>query len=812
MKLKACSIVLFLFISVVAVAQHSFSGVVTDENGTPIPDVEVYVREASKSTTTDSSGSFTIANIASGTYSIVIFGFAYDLVEERFEINKDIKENYTLNQLGESLSEVVLTNRREKIFALRSLRKVEGTAIYAGKKSEVVILDQLTANLAANAPRQIYSQVVGLNIYENGDAGLQLNIGGRGLDPNRSANFNIRQNNYDISADVLGYPESYYTPPAEALSEIQVVRGAASLQYGTQFGGLINFKFRQPNPTKKVELISRQTAGSYGLLTSFNSLSGTMGKFSYYTYFNYKEGDGWRPNSQFNSRNYFAHVGYQLSENTKITGELTLFNYLAKQAGGLTDVQFLEDPDFSNRDRNWFDVDWKVYSLRLDHAFSAKTDFSLNLFGLDARRSAVGFRTNRVSQPDDLEEPRELLVDDFSNWGAEARLLTRYQIGAKDAVFLIGSKYYDASNSQKQGPGTTAGDADFSFATNQFPNYERQAEFDFPNRNLAVFGENIFNITDRFTVTPGFRYEYIKTASEGSFKNIVLDLAGNPLVNEEVADNRDFERNFLLLGAGITYDLAPSVELYGNFSQNYRSVTFNDIRVVNPSFVVDENITDEEGFTADLGARGRLDDILSYDASLFAVRYNERLGEVLFVDTDNSIKRRRGNIGDAFIYGFEFFGDWNVRNTFFRESENIKLNLFTNLALTDSEYISSDAVGVEGNQVEFIPQINLKTGVNFGYKNFTGSVLYTYVTEQFTDATNAEQDVNDNQRGIEGTIPSYGILDISATYTWKQFKIEAGMNNALDEVYFTRRATGYPGPGIIPSEPLTFYTTLQIKL
>ena len=28
---------------------------------------------------------------------------------------------------------------------------------------------------------------------------------------------------------------------AEAIKEIQVVRGAASLQYGTQFGGLINF-------------------------------------------------------------------------------------------------------------------------------------------------------------------------------------------------------------------------------------------------------------------------------------------------------------------------------------------------------------------------------------------------------------------------------------------------------------------------------------------------------------------------------------------------------------------------------------------
>ena len=812
MRLKVYNTFIFILIATTVIAQSSLSGTISSQDGKALEDVEIYLREANQVASTDASGKYRFENIENGTYNLIVFGLAYELVEQQIRVEGETVKDYTLTPLGESLSEVVLTSRREKIFALRSLKKVEGTAIYAGKKSEVVLVDQLTANLAANAPRQIYSQVVGLNIYENGDAGLQLNIGGRGLDPNRSANFNIRQNNYDISADVLGYPESYYTPPAEALKEIQVVRGAASLQYGTQFGGLINFKFREPVKDKKIELISRQTAGSYGLLTSFNSLSGTVGKLSYYTYFNYKEGDGWRPNSQFNSRNYFAHVAYELSERTTLTGELTLFNYLAKQAGGLTDAQFIEDPNFSNRDRNWFDVDWKVYSLRLDHAFSDKTDFSLNVFGLDAQRSAVGFRTNRVSQPDDVEEPRELLVDNFTNWGAEARLLSRYRIGDKDAVFLIGSKYYDASNSQQQGPGTTAADADFSFATEQFPNYERQAQFDFPNKNLAVFGENIFNLTDRFTVTPGFRFEYIKTESAGSYKDIVLDLAGNVLVNQDVADNRDFERDFLLLGLGTTYQLSPAVELYGNFSQNYRSVTFNDIRVVNPSFVVDEDIKDEEGFTVDIGARGRIDNKFAYDVSAFGVRYDDRLGEVLFEDTDGSIKRRRGNIGDAFIYGLEVFTDWNLRNTFFESHKEFKLNLFTNLALTSSEYLSSEEIGVEGNEVEFIPDVNLKTGLNFGYKNLTASVQYTNLTEQFTDATNAPQDVNDNQRGIEGSIPSYGVLDVSAAYSWKQFKLEAGLNNALDESYFTRRATGYPGPGIIPAEPLTFYTTLQIKL
>jgi Fe(3+) dicitrate transport protein len=42
--------------------------------------------------------------------------------------------------------------------------------------------------------------------------------------------------------DVLSYPESYYATLTEALAEIQVVRGAASLQYGTQFGSIIKLK------------------------------------------------------------------------------------------------------------------------------------------------------------------------------------------------------------------------------------------------------------------------------------------------------------------------------------------------------------------------------------------------------------------------------------------------------------------------------------------------------------------------------------------------------------------------------------------
>lgn len=823
MKLKEFSYLLLLLVSFPVFGQLTISGQVTDVEGNPVPDAEMYIKELERLEITNNEGAFLIENLTAGTYTIVVFAYEFEIIEQDVTINGNTEFNPVMNPLKvQNLSEVVITQKRQEIFALKQLKKVDGTAIYAGKKNEVVLLDGITGNLAANNPRQIYSQVVGLNIYDNGDAGLQLNIGGRGLDPNRTANFNTRQNGYDISADVLGYPESYYTPPAEALEEIQVVRGAASLQYGTQFGGLVNFKFKQPNSSKKIEWTSRQTLGSYNLKTSFNSLSGTVGKFSYYTYFNYKEGNSFRPNSDYNSRNYFAHVGYQFSDKTKVTVETTFLNYLAKQPGGLTDAQFIEDPTFSNRERNWFDVDWKLFSVRLDHKFSSKTDFSLNVFGLDASRSALGFRTNRVSQPDDPEEPRELLIDNFQNWGAEARLLTRYKLGDTESALLIGSKIYRTDNDQRQGPGTSAANADFNFADDEFPNYERQSQFNFPNSNLAFFGENIFNISPKLTLTPGFRLEHIKTESIGSYKNIVLDLAGNPLLNEEVEDNREFDRTFLLLGLGATYKLNSSVEFYGNFSQNYRSVTFSDIRVVNPSFQVDENISDEDGFTADIGFRGRHKNVLSYDVSAFSLLYDNRLGEILKSETQTnalgeevetgSIVRFRGNIGTAFMYGLESFANWSVKETFFSASDKLKLNYFMNLALTNSEYLSSEETNVEGNKVEFIPDVNLKTGLNFGYGNILGSLQYTYLSSQFTDATNALQDVNDNQRGIEGEIPAYDILDFSLSYVYKNWKLETGINNVLDNSYFTRRATGYPGPGIIPSEPRTFYATLQFKL
>ena len=142
-------------------------------------------------------------------------------------------------------------------------------------------------------------------------------------------------------------------------------------------------------------------------------------------------------------------------------------------------------------------------------------------------------------------------------------------------------------------------------------------------------------------------------------------------------------------------------------------------------------------------------------------------------------------------------------------SDQYRLNAFLNLSKISSKYTRSDQAGIEGNEIEYVPKINFKSGINFGYRKLKTSIQYSYVSKQFSDASNA---IVGNSSGIIGQIPDYNIVDVSLSYNINKFKIESGVNNFFNENYFSRRAVGYPGPGIIPSPKRNYYLSLEIKL
>ena len=785
--------------------QNIISGkIISSESKQAIKGVEIFEKNIGKIAQTNSEGFYEFST-KKNNISLIFFAYNYNVYEQKLNFSGDTIINKELLPLSKQLMEVEITQRKQKIFEIKRLNDIEGTSIYAGKKNEVILVNQSMANLASNNARQIYSQVSGLNIYQNDDAGLQLNIGGRGLDPNRTANFNTRQNGYDISADVLGYPESYYAPASEGLEEIQIIRGAASLQYGTQFGGLVNFIMKKPNLEKNTEIISRNTIGSNQLYTNYTSLSGRVNKFSYISFINYKRGNGFRPNSKFESSNIYTHIGYELNSKLKLSTEITFLDYLSQQAGGLSDMMFNQNSLQSNRERNWFKVGWLLYNFQVFYTPSKNNSLSLNLFGLKANRYALGFRTNRVSQIDSFEE-RDLIKSDFNNFGFEAKYLKKYLLNNHQSAFMIGTKFYKADNYSVQGPGSDSIEPDFNFDISNYPNYNNQSNYRYPNLNIALFGENIFKINTSLSFTPGIRFEHIKTESIGFYKKINLDGADNVILDSTIYNNNNNERKFVLVGTGLSYK--KDVEIYGNISQNYRSVTFADISIINPAFVINPNIKDEKGFTIDLGIRGDFKNIFSYDISGFNLFYNDRIGFVQKEFEDGSVKSERGNVGDAKIYGLETLIDINI-NKLISGGDNNIFTFYINTSFINSEYVDSDKNGIIGNRVEFIPKINLKSGIRLGYKNILTNLQFTFLSDQFTDASNA---VESNLSGVIGLIPSYNVLDLSASYKYKKLKFEFGINNMLDNKYFTRRATGYPGPGIIPSPNRNIYTTIEIRL
>lgn len=685
------------------------------------------------------------------------------------------------------------------------LLKNEEMFIYHAKKSEKIILDKQEINKSTNNTRQIYGLISGLNSIQSSSSGLGTEIGVRGLSAERSSNLNIRQNGYDISADALGYPDAYYIPPAQTIEVIESVRGAGALQYGTQFGGMINYKLKNCdflNDSFALEV--NQTVGSYNFSNSLVAVQGKKGKVSFYANFIYKQGDDWKPNSAFNSKNVYAALNYKINSKLELKLDYTHYYYLAQQPGGLTDAMYEDDYTQSIRDRNWFSVSWNLPSATITYKKSSKLEFQSKTFALFANRKALGFLGN-ITRIDPLGN-RELLQDFYQNIGNETKVIKRYEFKKRTNILIAGVRVFKGNTSKSQGEADDGYGPSFSYNN---PDLLEGSDYVFPSLNTALFVENMFYFSDKLSLITGLRGEYISTEANGYYRVITTDLAGNVLLDEKNEEDKMSNRNFVLFSAGLSYEHNQNTQVYTNFSQNYRAINFNDLRISNPNFRVDPNLKDETGFNLDLGVRGDFKGLITYDVSLFYLQYNNRIGFSLKTDSVlYNTYRYRSNISKSRNVGLESLIQFDILKMAKVKAKKIALLGFLNVSLVDGRYIDSEEAAFENKKVEFIPNAIIRTGITFRIKEFSFSYQFNYVSSQYTDATNSEFASN----AISGVIPSYSVSDISTSYNFKKFELSANVENLFNQKYFNKRAVGYPGPGIIASPPVAIYFSLGFKL
>lgn len=685
--------------------------------------------------------------------------------------------------------------------AVKPLPPIQGVYNFGGKKSEVLSMAQIPADITNKTGRQVFAKVPGIFVYDMDGAGNQINIAARGLDPHRGWEFNIRKDGIITNSDMYGYPASHFSMPLESIERIELVRGTGSLQYGAQFGGMLNYVTKQGDTTRPFSFESINTAGSFNLLSTYNAIGGKQGKFRYYAYFHKKSRDGYRHNEHTESDAEAVIVAYEPNASFSIRAEWTRSKYLYKIPGGLTDSMFYADPTQATRGRNYFSPDIHVPSVSINWQIAAQTRLQFTSSAVLGRRNSVQYdkptnvRDTINTSTRDYNN-RQVDIDRFNSYTTELRLLHEYSFGKQTSSVAGGVQYMNNDLHRTQlGKGTTGTDYDLTLVD---PTWGRDVHL--KTHNIAFFVENKFQLLQNLFVNAGARMEVGKT-----------DLTGKITYLPNNAVPLTIKHQFPLFGINLSYTPKEDLEIYAGWSQSYRPMLFKDLIPSSLFEKVDPDIEDAEGYNAEAGFRGSWK-FLRWDVSGFLLKYNNRFGTLAETDNSGNFYTYRTNIGNSLTKGAEIFlqADWLL-------SAKTGLSLFTSTAFIHARY--TDAVvksgntniHIDGNKVESAPDIITRNGITLRISSLNFSALYSYTSETFADPLNTVQPPAST--GAVGLVPSYGILDVNASFRIsKNLQAKITVNNMTDKQYFTKRPTFYPGPGIWPSEGRNFSCSVSIHL
>jgi Fe(3+) dicitrate transport protein len=681
------------------------------------------------------------------------------------------------------------------------LPEVQNGFLNTGKKTEQIYLTNTDADLSSKIGRQVFSKIPGVFVYDMDGAGNQINIATRGLDPHRGWDYNIRKDGILTNSDMYGYPASHYNMPLESIDKIELVRGTGSLQYGAQFGGMLSYISKKADTTKPISFESINTVGSYQLVSTYNAIGGTIGKFKYYAYYNRKSRDGYRKNEHTNANAEAVILSYEPNKDLSVRLEWARSTYVYRMPGQLSDDMFLKDPTQSTRSRNYFNPDINIPSFTFNWQVLASTKLIFTSSAVIGKRNSVLFDKpanvgDTINTATLQYNNRQVDIDGFNSYTNELRVLQNYATGKLQHLLVAGIQVMNNDlHRQQLGKGTTGTDFDLNLVD---PNWGRDLHF--KSKNIAFFAENKFQLNNKLSVTAGIRME------KGS-SNMSGVINYYPSQKIPVSINHQFP----LFGSAMQYQLSEKAQIYAGWSQSYRPMIFKDLIPVSTYEIIDPTIKDVHGDNSEIGFRGN-SSFLKWDVTAFILREYNRFGTMAETDANGVLYTYRTNIGNSLSKGLELFiqGDWKLGN-------QTGITIYTSTAFMHARYTDASVkkgnanINISGNKVESAPDLTSRNSISFRYRGISISALYSYTAETFADPLNTVTPTPGT--GAVGLVPSYGLIDLNTTIRIsKMIESRINISNLMNQQYFTKRPLFYPGPGIWPSEGRNFSISFSFKI
>ncbi len=556
-----------------------------------------------------------------------------------------------------------------------------------------------------------------------------------------------------------GFP-NWSDIPVEALSQVEVLKGASSALYGSSaLNGIINFRtsYATSDPETRIGVSA----------TNFHSPSDPLKK--------------WWKDSTFRYQTNFNFVHKQKFNKL----DVVVSGFYNKLNGFLKDTE-------EQRGRLYLNTRYRL-TERLSFGLAINTNLaegSAYYIWKNAGSGAMQGLPGTISQ----RNTRRIYIDPFiqyyDTYGNRHKLIWRTSVlkNENDTDQSNSStnhygEYQFLKNMEQMGLSMTAG----LVGMWNFTNSQILGDTTFSGLNYAAYAQLEKKLFEKWALSGGLRYEYIQQKSPANFMGIVIP-------NGIKSDGRIIGR------LSATYNPYEFTFLRASWGQGYRFPTLTE-RFVTTSFgsfaiFAKPDLEPETGWSTEIGIKQGIPGFLKgfIDASFFLSEYEEMI-EFTFVPPP-TLGFQPQNVGSIRIAGFEGsitgqadIGKWKV-NT---------LTGYTFIQPVYKDYNSNEdirkSVSTDKNVLKYRSRHQLKSDVEVLYSRFKLGVSLQWVSHvvNIDRAFESVPPINFDIFGI-GAYRSlnnkgYTLLDLRfAIKFYTNSELTLIVNNVMNQEYTLRPA------------------------
>lgn len=598
--------------------------------------------------------------------------------------------------------------------------------------------------------------VPGVNARDEEGYGAIPNIGIRGLSPNRSTKVLILEDGAPIQPSLFLSNASYYSPPVERISSIEVLKGATGLRYGPNtIGGVINYQSKTPLK----DGIVKGKLGSHGyrlleLEAGTSSEQKSMGGgINLIT----SEANGFR-NNGYRMNDILVKGGMAIGQSQWLGLKLTRYeNEINTSYVGLRPDEFIHTPtknpapdDQFLSNRTSFDIN---HELEIDTSTKLKTLMYWSQLERNFWRRDVASKTRQGTSFVDCGGTAYCVTGrnrNFDMLGIDSRLFTNYQAFGIQNESEIGVRLHSETMSNKTERSNAGPRARTGVITGN-ENNDAKA--------VALYLQNRFLFTDQFAVTPGVRVESYRQ----NRKNEMNGVQGQ-------ANNTE-----LVPGIGATWQLAPELQLY---SSVYKGFAPAMISAAISGDGIDQKLDAERSMNIEFGFRGQAQK-WTYEGAAFRMDFsNQIVNQALSGGISKTNGGQSLHQGAEGALGYAITSAWSV---------------LANATYIPVAEFKGGALGPIGNRIPYTPKLTGNLGLNYSKDGLKSFLNAYHVSSQYADSANTVEESND---GTKGLIPSFTTLNWSVVYSpQKHLKLFGVVRNLFDKKFISGRSPDGIFPG-----------------